>query len=528
MEQMSRRRFLSVGAVAVAGIGAATLLDGCSSSSGSTGGSSGGKSSPGGATSSGTPKRGGTLRFATSGGTPKDTVDPAQAGSSFTVVTAGLLYDTLVRADVDFNLQPALATDWSSTPAADTWTFRLRDGVTFHDGRPMTSADVAFSVKRILDPKVASGQLSAIQPFLAASGISTPDKSTVRFKLTSPNAFFPVILTSVVFGIVPDGTTDFTKGIGTGPFKLGSFSAAANAQFSRNDSYWRSGRPYLDQIQIATVTEDATRVQALLAGSQDMVDTVTGSSIALLQGSARPLSIPAGGWVDLAAWGNTPPYNNPLVVDAMKYAQDRKKIMDVVAPGQNTIGPDVPVPASDPFFPSDLQPRSYDPDKAKGLLKQAGYGDGLNLTLYAYPGDKLDFALSYKETAKAAGININVINWPHATYWDQVYMKKPFIGDSWARLHTSTILNTVFQSQSSSNESKFNSPELDRLLAQAVRTTDLSQQKQIYGDALHLIDKSAACLIPGWEPQVYGVSTKLQGVTVVNGLQSFFDGAYFA
>jgi len=202
--------------------------------------------------------------------------------------------------------------------------------------------------------------------------------------------------------------------------------------------------------------------------------------------------------------------------------------MDVVAPGLNSIGPDVPIPSTDPFFPADLKPRAYDPDKAKGLLKQAGYGDGLDLTLYAYPGDKLDFAITYKETAKAAGININVVNWPHATYWDQVYMKKNFIGDSWARLHTSTMLNTVFQSKSSSNEAKFNSPQVDTLLADAVKTTDLSKQQQMYGEALHIIDKSAACLIPGWEPQVYGVGTKVKGVVVTNGLQAYFDGAYFA
>jgi len=273
----------------------------------------------------------------------------------------------LLRADSDFKLSPALATEWSSNTTVDSWTFKLRDGVTFHDGKPMTSADVAFSIKRILDPKVASGQLSAIAPFLAASGVSTPDPKTIKFDLTSANAFFPVILTSVMFGVVPEGTTDFTKGIGTGPFKLQSFSAAANARFNRNDSYWvGDGRPYLDSVQIATVTEDATRIQSLLAGSQDMIDTVTGSNIALLKGAAVPLSISAGGWVDLAAWGNIKPFNDPNVVDAMKYAQDRQKIMDVVAPGLNAIGPDVPVPKTDPFFPSDLQAARLRPGQGQG------------------------------------------------------------------------------------------------------------------------------------------------------------------
>jgi len=90
------------------------------------------------------------------------------------------------------------------------------------------------------------------------------------------------------------------------------------------------------------------------------------------------------------------------------------------------------------------------------------------------------------------------------------------------------MLNTVFQSKSASNEAKFNSPELDGLLADAVKTTDLSKQQQMYGQALHIIDKSAACLIPGWEPQVYGVGTKVKGVEITNGIQAYFDSAYFA
>ncbi len=114
--------------------------------------------------------------------------------TSFALYMAANLYDTLVRADVDFNLAPALATEWSSSADAKTWTFKLRDGVTFHSGKKMTSADVAYSVSRILNAKLASPVLSNISPFLKPDGISTPDSKTVQFQLSAANAFFPQIL----------------------------------------------------------------------------------------------------------------------------------------------------------------------------------------------------------------------------------------------------------------------------------------------------------------------------------------------
>lgn len=517
-DQLNRRSFLSLSAAAVGGVGALGLLGACGSDE-PEGEGSGDKGS----------KNGGTLRFATAGGTPNDSIDPALAGSGFTLITAGLLYDTLVRADVDFNLEPALASEWSSTPDVKSWTFKLRDDVKFHNGQPLTSADVAFTMKRVLDPDVGSSQLSALQPFLESAGISAPDDTTVKFDLIVANAFFPVLITSVAFGVVPDGTSDFSKGVGTGPFSLTSFEAGANAEFARYDEYWRGdNKPYLDSVQLVSIGEDATRVQSLLSGSQDLIDVITGSSIALLKGNAAPLAIKAGGFVNMAAWADTAPFTDVRVLDAMKYAQDRTKIMGVVAPGFDMTGPDIPIPATDPYYPPDLVAREYDPERAKALLKDAGFGDGLTLDLYAYQGDKLDCAVTYKETAKPAGININVIKWPGDTYYDQIYLKKPFIGDSWARLHISTALSTIYDSKSSNNEGKFSSERLDMLIAEGVKTTDIALQKEIYADALTLIDKEASLLIPGWLPQVYGISNKLKDVKIVNGLQSYFDEAYFA
>jgi peptide/nickel transport system substrate-binding protein len=522
-DALDRRRFLQLGATSIATLGAADLLAACGGSSKSPGKAQ----APGAAKGGGA--RGGTLRFGTSGGSNKDTVDPAKSMNNFTLISVSQLYDTLVRSDLDFKLAPALATEWSSSSDGKQWTFKLRDGVTFHDGRPFTSTDAAFSIKRVLDPKVGSNALGSVQDFLKPAGISTPDPKTIKFTLTAPNVFFPLLLSQAAFGVVPAGTTDFKKGVGTGPFKLESFQALASARFTRNDGYWNPGRPLLDAVELSSVPEDATRVQAVVSGSKDLVDNVTGSSIGQLTGTAKPLAIKAGGWVTLAAWRDTKPFNDPKVVQALKFAQDREKIMKVVAPSFGEPGPDIPLPPGDPFYPEGLQARAYDPEQAKSLLSQAGYRDGLDVTLYAYQGDKLDAALGYKDSAKAAGINVKVITWPHATYWDQVWMKKPFVGDSWARLHASIILPQAFGSKSTSNESRFKEPKFDSLLLEALRTPDEAKQKQIYGEAVTMINDSSSSLIPGWEPQVFGQSAKLSGIKFASGgAQVYLDEASLA
>ena len=518
-DQPSRRQFLGrVGTGLAAAAVASPILAACGSSSKSTSAAS----------STGTATRGGTLRFAVAGGASADTPDPALAGTSFTLYMAANLYDTLVRADQNFTLTPALATSWSSTPDAKTWSFRLRDGVTFHGGGKLTSKDVAYSITRILNPKLASPALANISPFLKASGISAPDPTTVKFALSAPNAFFPQILAGLNFGIIPDGTTSFAKPAGSGPFFLQEFQPLANAKFARNTDYWRSGRPYLEAVNLVSIAEDSTRVQSLIGGSEDLVDNITGADVKLLaaQPGVQTLQIKAGGWVDLAAWGDTKPFNDPNVVTALKYAANREQIMSLVAPNAYLTGPDIPVPPSDPFFPAGLKAYAYDPDHAKHLVQQAGYQDGLDLTLYAYEGDKLDAALAFKQSAQPAGINIKVVTWPHATYWTQVWLKKPFVGDSWARLHTSVILQSAFGAQP--NEFHWKDDSFNGLLTSAVATTDATRQKTLYGDALSMINDKTAGIIPGWEPQLYGASTKLHGVELSNGGQVFLDGAYFA
>lgn len=476
-------------------------------------------------------KSGGTMRYAVAGSSATSTADPAQAVYTLPLLIAANCYDTLVRADANYTLSPALATEWSSNANCTVWTFKLRSGVNFHSGRAMTSDDVAYTMKRILLPATASGGLGPLSPYLAASGISTPDATTIKFSLLKPNAFFPIVLSAVDFSIVPnDGTTLTTTENGTGPFKLQAFDPLNDVILTRNAHYWKGGgRPYLDGARIVVISEDATRLEALTAGSQDFVDNVTGAATLLLNSSTtQPLFLKYGGWVAIAAFGNVAPFNNPRVIEAMKYAASRQEIMSVVAPGVDIISADVPLPPSDPFYPASLTPKPYDPEKARALLKQAGYPKGLDLTIYAYEGDKLDTAVSYKSSAAPSGINVNVVNWPHSTFFSEIFKKKPCIGISVARLHASTALPRLFGSKGDLNFCHFESPRFDALVTEATGNRSPQRQKALFGEALLMINNTASAVIPGWEHQAYGVSKRLHGVEPTNGGQIYLDGAYFS
>lgn len=514
-----RRRFMELGLKVSLGLAAApgvvSLLDAC-------GGGTAGQPSA----SAPSGKRGGTLRFAVAAGGAA-TPDPAQAGRTLAIAIAANCYNTLVVADTDFKLSPGLATEWSGNSNATTWTFKLRSGVKFHDGSPLTSKDVAYTFSRILDPATAATGLAALKPYLAASGIDTPDATTVKFNLLKPNAFFPVTIAAVGYSIVKSGTTDFSAGNGTGPFALKAFDPNARLSLTRASSYWENNLPYVDGIEYVVIAEDATRLQSLTSGSQDLVDNITGASTKLLVGNVDAFMIKTGGWFGLTMFGDTAPFNNQKVIQAMQYAADRSKIAAVVAPGIGIITADTPVPPSDPFFPSDLKPKAYDPEKAKSLLKDAGFGSGLNLDIYAYEGDKLDTAVSYKSTAAAAGINVNVINWPHATFFTDIFKKKPAIAISVARLHIAQALTRLYTSGGDLNITHFNDPGLDSLILQATATTSESSQKQIFGDALKKINDNAPNVIPGWEGQVYGKSKKLSGVVAANGGVIYLKAASF-
>src|SRR5260370_997482 len=172
----------------------------------------------------------------------------------------GALDNRLVRQAPDGTMQPDLALSWEPSADAKQWTFRLRKGVTFHDGSPFTSRDAAYTLAHILDPKVGSPQGGVLSSFITASRIRTPDPHTLVVPLNSPNAEFPSLLMNYNCYIIPHGSasTIGKRGIGTGPFKLKSFQPAATGVVEANPDY-HEGRPNLDSITFIAISDVQAR-----------------------------------------------------------------------------------------------------------------------------------------------------------------------------------------------------------------------------------------------------------------------------
>jgi len=233
-----------------------------------------------------TPRRGGRIKVAGATAALSDTLDPAKCSNHTDYIRSCMFYNGLTSLDGSLTPQPALAEEFS-TKDAKTWVFKLRQGVTFHDGKPFTSADVVYSLMRHKDPstgskaKVLADQIEEVK----ANG---PHEVTIR--LAAPNADLPAILGTWHFHILREGITDVNAhlaGIGTGPYKLKEFKPGVRSVAVRNENYWKPNRPYLDEIEYVGIGEEAARVNALLTGEIDLTMAINPRSVDRIKASAR-------------------------------------------------------------------------------------------------------------------------------------------------------------------------------------------------------------------------------------------------
>ena len=392
-----------------------------------------------------TPTAGGNARVAMSAFNPKSTLDPAIATSELDLLTGGLLYDNLIKLDTSFAPQPALATEWEADGSGTVWTFKLRDGVTFHDGSNLTADDVVATIIRVLDPATGSPAQSSLSQCLSASGAKAIDPKTIQFTLSVANAFFPVLIGGYNLRITKAGknpTND--SAIGTGPFMLGSFVPGESFVVKRNPNYWREGRPYLDGIEIVAIREEAAKLQAVLTGDVDLADSIGVSSVRQLEGNAdaQVYRLKNASFNVIAVQSKVAPYDQLAVRQALKHAIDREKMVAVVLQGQGSVGMDIPVAADDALFPEGFAPLPYDPEKAKSLLQSVGLSS-LDVVLYT-GGEAAAFmdatAIAVQDMVAASGINMTLQKVPATTYWSDVWMKQPVFSSFWLRQHPDTII----------------------------------------------------------------------------------------
>ncbi|MEZ4662619.1 MAG: ABC transporter substrate-binding protein [Caldilineaceae bacterium] len=410
----------------------------------------------------------GTLRFSHpliyNGSESLDPASPTQFTAAMT-----LLYNRLARLDQSGVPQPELAAAWQANEDATEWTFSLRDDVTFHDGKPFTAADVAYTIAHILDPNTESPQASLLG--LIAS-VETPDDQTVVFQLSQGHADFPLLLTHRATAIIPENSAETiaTTGIGTGPFILETLAPDGATTFVANDAYWK-GAPLLAGIELTALPDGEARVLAAQSDQLDFLYDVTPTQAELFANDDNftVVRFPSSSWATLVMRTDTPPFDDVRVRQALRMVADREAIVALVMNGEATVSCDTPVGPNDAYRWNGECPQ--DIEGAKALLAEAGYPDGIEVTLYATSTSSqlIPLAEVYQQQAAAAGINVSLEIAPADSFWSEVWLVEPFLTSFWRERPADQVLNEVWRSTAKWNESYYKNPAYDQLLDDAHR-----------------------------------------------------------
>jgi peptide/nickel transport system substrate-binding protein len=462
-----------------------------------------------------TPRKGGRITVAASASGVNDTLDPARQSSHIDYSRGFMFYNGLTVLDGSLTPRPQLAEEFT-TQDAKTWVFRLRKGVTFHDGKPLTPADVVFSIMRHKDPATAS-RAKVLADQIESVTASGPDEVTIR--LVSPNADLPAILGTYHFHIVKDGTTDFSAGIGTGPYKLKEFKPGVRSVAVRNESYWKPGRPYLDEIEMVGITDESARVNALLAGQLDLIQSVSPRSVDRVTagGKYAVFETKSVSYTNLIMRRDSSPGNNPDFVLGMKYLFNREELLKSIQLGRGVVANDQPIAATNRFFYKGLPQRPYDPDKAKFHIQKANLGSA-PIPVVASPAatNSVEIALVMQYAARQIGLNLDVRRMPADGYWSTHWAKHPVsFGNINARPSADLALTLFFKSDAQWNEAGWKNDKFDQLLVAARGETDLAKRKQMYADMQVMVHNEGGIGIPMFLSSLDGHTSRLKGLTQI-------------
>lgn len=408
-----------------------------------------------------------------------------------------MLYDRLVALDENGIPQPELATEWVANEGATEWTFTLREGVTFHDGSAFDSADVAYTIAHLLDPATESPRARALS---LITGTETPDPQTIVFQLNQGHADFPLLLSTRATAIVPADSADTiaTTGIGTGPFKLETLDPEGTTILVANDNYWQ-GKPGLAGVEIPAIAGSDARPLALQAGQIDLLFGASSTQAELFQGSDEYtiLEFPTGNWYGLVMRTDTAPFDDNRVREAIRLVTDRQTMVDLLLNGAGTVSCDTAVSPADAYHwaaggcPQDVE-------AAKALLAEAGYADGLDLTLYTSEllPSMVPLAEVFQQQAALAGINVSLEIVPPDSYFSDTWMVEPFVVTVLSERPADELLNLVFRATSPWNEAYFQNAALDILLDEARQDLNLESRTEKYHMAQQLIAAEGGHMIP--------------------------------
>jgi len=443
----------------------------------------------------------------------KSSLDPISKGRVFQITEK--IMSRLVRPGLDGKPQADLATSWEANEDATVWTFKLREGVMFHDGSTFEAADVVYSLNRVLDPESDSPARSAVKMITEVKAL---DGMTVQITLDTPFADMPLQLMDYRLRMLNEGSGDTIAmtGNGTGPFKVEKFDAEGTTTLVANPDYWE-GAPGVARMEIIGIADGQARLQALLGGQIDMERGITAQQQVMLKGSDKfnVQVIPTGNWRGLVFRTDVEPFSDIRVRQAVRMAADREELVALVLGGEGVVACDTPVEPNDQYRAALSCPQ--DIEKAKALLAEAGYPDGIDIDVHVATLEPTwpTLAVAYQEQAAAAGIRVNVVQAPTDGYWSEVWMKKDVAATRWNERPADQALHEIYLSTAKWNESYYKDEKLDAMLGDARRELDFDKRKAIYVAAQEHLLETAGTLIPYTVTKLIGVSSRVSNLDEV-------------
>ena len=459
-----------------------------------------------------TPKKGGRFRAGVPAFSTTDTLDPATLTDIGNYFIGWQVRNNLIELDYEGNAIPELAESMEASADAANWTFKLRKGVEFHNGKTLEAEDVIYSFNHHRGEKSKSGGKAMVAQI---KDIKADGKNTVIFELTGGNADFPFILSDYHFAIFPVGTkgAEFDKGVGTGGYILESFEPGVRAFVKRNPNYWKEGRAHFDEVETISISDVNTRTNALKTNQIDWMPRVEVKTAHLLKKIKGIRVIQASGTFhyDMPMHMDVPPYNNNDVRLALKYAIDRKQMLDKALFGYGYVGNDHPIGRIQRFYASELPQITYDPDKAKYHLKKAGMqGHAFKLHTSSHAGF-IDHAMLYKEQAAKAGINIELVRHPTDGYWSAVWLKKDFCSSHWhGRITSDFMFSIAYSGDAPWNESHFRNDRFEKLLVEARAELGENKRREMYYEMQKIVRDEGSAIIYVFRDFVEAVNEKVK------------------
>ncbi|MFZ5642064.1 MAG: ABC transporter substrate-binding protein [Bacillota bacterium] len=476
---------------------------------------------------------GGQKTFVFAQGSDPRGLDPAFVDDGESANPIVNIYDTLVRyKSGSTEIEPALATEWTPSPDGKEWTFKLRQNVKFHDGTPFNADAVVYSVSRQLPPKRTDDMPYASFTFGPVEKVEKVDDYTVKFSLSEPYApFLANLAMSLAAPIVsPAAVEKYGKDyidhpVGTGPFKFVEWKKGQQIVLEANKEYW-GGAPKLDKLVYKFVKENSVRASELKAGQIHAMNGVDPNDVKMLEGAGvKVIKNPGMNINYLAFFTNKKPFNDPKLRQAVSHAINRQNYVEFLYQGLAEL-PNGVLPSFMPGYDKTLAPYEYNPEKAKELLKEAGYASGLKVTLLTYStvrpynpvgGDKL--AAAVQDDLRKVGIEAEIKTYPWKEY-KEIYkpeivkegdmMLYGWIGDNGDPDNFLSLLETK-EIKSTLNTSKYSNKKVDELLVKGRTARTDEERNAAYSELQKIVEKDAPWVFISHSKDMAAYSTKVEG-----------------